>query len=115
MTPRAFIAVWECNHFGNHRKGQLCASSWHPNGGVFAIPGKDGDIEIIERDTWKRLFTLQKGHHKVILGIFIRVDWQDFLTQGWLNIGGVIASLVTKWKLHFINVVGQSDCDMECG
>lgn len=60
-----FTNVAETNSMCLTRKGQFCTPAWHPLGSAFAIPGKDGDIEIIERDTWKKIFTLQKGHQKV--------------------------------------------------
>ncbi|TPX47127.1 hypothetical protein SeMB42_g03443 [Synchytrium endobioticum] len=61
--PKCLEILKDISSPGEFVKGFFCTPSWHPNGSVFAIPGIDGDIEIIERDTWKRIFTLQKGHH----------------------------------------------------
>ncbi|TPX35470.1 hypothetical protein SmJEL517_g02056 [Synchytrium microbalum] len=54
---------------GDTISGRHCTPAWHPTGSIFAVPGRDGDIVLIERDTWETLFTLQNGHSKEVTSL----------------------------------------------
>jgi chromosome transmission fidelity protein 4 len=39
--------------------------AWNPNGKFFAVPGRKGDILLIQKLSWKVLGNLKGGHVKV--------------------------------------------------
>ena len=52
-------------HFLDIEDNEPFKMSWNPNGKYFAVPGKRGDILLVQKGSWKVLGNLKGGHVKV--------------------------------------------------
>ncbi|KAJ3146831.1 hypothetical protein HDU86_008389 [Geranomyces michiganensis] len=67
---------------------EYCRIAWHPSGQRFAVPGKLGEVAIIEAITWKHIYSLREQN---------RSDAVTLLA--WSPTGAYLAAASTKGRL----------------
>ncbi|KAJ3009589.1 hypothetical protein HKX48_007857 [Thoreauomyces humboldtii] len=67
---------------------EYCQIAWHPSGKMFAVPGKLGDITVIEAITWKTLYTIKEENRSECIALL-----------AWSSTGTYLVSASVKDRL----------------
>ncbi|TPX55810.1 hypothetical protein PhCBS80983_g05011 [Powellomyces hirtus] len=89
-TPKLARAFGNTITKSEPEENEYCQIAWHPGKKVFAVPGKLGEIAVIEAHTWKHLYNIKEEN---------RSDCVALLS--WSPTGSHLVSVSVKGRICF--------------